>query len=283
MSRRFVYYGAGRSSVTLLLDDYPAVVAYSLRKLRTAYTGSAIRVRRSSDNTEQDIGFVGNSLDTASLLSFVGANNGFVTTWYDQQSSNDLIQATSTRQPQIVSSGSLILRGGEPSVKFDGSNDRMIYNSSVMNSGARNTSYFSVSNNDNSSSIGTILSLSTASTNSLRTFNERSAIRRRSMIIGASGTSTEVEMSTFRTGSDPILHSNFVDGSNNMSTFDNSNTGTTNTYGGTTGTTAFQIGAQATGFTYLNGTIQEIVAYNTLELTNRTAIETNINDHYAIY
>jgi len=283
MSRRFVYYGAGRSSATLLLDDYPAVVAYSLRKLRTAYTGSAVRVRRSSDNTEQDIGFVGNSLDTASLLSFVGANNGFVTTWYDQQSSNDLIQATSTRQPQIVASGSLILRGGEPSVKFDGSNDRMIYNASVMNSGARNTSYFSVSNNDTSSNIGTILSLSTASTNSLRTFNERSAIRRRSMIIGASSISYEVEMSAFRTGSDPILHSNFVDNSNNMSTFDNSNTGTTNTYGGTTASTHFQIGAQATGFTYLNGTIQEIVAYNTLELTNRTAIETNINDHYAIY
>jgi len=43
---------------SLLLDLYPgATVAYSLRKLRTAYSGSAIRVRRSSDNTEQDFGF----------------------------------------------------------------------------------------------------------------------------------------------------------------------------------------------------------------------------------
>jgi hypothetical protein len=42
----------------LLLDLYPnAAVAYSLRKLRTAYSGSAIRVRRSVDNTEQDFGF----------------------------------------------------------------------------------------------------------------------------------------------------------------------------------------------------------------------------------
>jgi len=41
--------------------------AYSLRKLRSAYTGSAIRVRRSSDSTEQDIGFVNNELDTVSL------------------------------------------------------------------------------------------------------------------------------------------------------------------------------------------------------------------------
>jgi len=70
-----------------LLDTYPnAAVAYSLRKLRTAFMGSAIRVRRSSDNTEQDIGFVNNELDTSSLTTFCGAGNGFVTTWYRSKS-----------------------------------------------------------------------------------------------------------------------------------------------------------------------------------------------------
>jgi len=60
---------------TGLLDTYPnAAVAYSLRKLRSAYTGSAIRVRRSVDNVEQDFGFVNNVLDTDSLLDFVGYN-----------------------------------------------------------------------------------------------------------------------------------------------------------------------------------------------------------------
>ena len=59
----------------LLLDTYTgAAVAYSLRQLRTAYTGAAIRVRRSSDNAEQDINFVGGDLDTQSLLDFVGYN-----------------------------------------------------------------------------------------------------------------------------------------------------------------------------------------------------------------
>ena len=62
-------------SDNLLLDDYPnAAVAYSLRQLRTAYTGAAIRVRRSSDNAEQDINFVSGDLDTQSLLDFVGYN-----------------------------------------------------------------------------------------------------------------------------------------------------------------------------------------------------------------
>jgi len=63
--------------ITPLLDLYSgAAAAYSLRKLRNAYAGSAIRVRRSSDNTAQDIGFDANgNLDTASMLSFVGSNN----------------------------------------------------------------------------------------------------------------------------------------------------------------------------------------------------------------
>ena len=98
-------------STPLLLDTYAgATVAYSLRKLRTDYSGSAIRVRRSSDNAEQDIAFSGNDLDTASLLTFCGVGNGFITTWYDQSTNaNNSTQATAATQAQIVASGALIL------------------------------------------------------------------------------------------------------------------------------------------------------------------------------
>ena len=59
-----------------LLDQYgDAAAAYSLRKLRSGYTGSAIRVRRSSDNTERDMGFYDNELDTVALLDFCGEDN----------------------------------------------------------------------------------------------------------------------------------------------------------------------------------------------------------------
>jgi hypothetical protein len=110
-----------------LLDDVTgATSGYSIcRKLRSAYSGSAIRVRRSSDNAEQDIGFVNNILDTASLLTFVGANDGFVTTIYDQQASNNRTQGTATFQPKIVTSGSLETLNGKPCAKFDGVNDFM--------------------------------------------------------------------------------------------------------------------------------------------------------------
>jgi len=110
------------------LDLYPsAAAAYSVRKLRTAYTGSAIKVRRSSDNTEQDIGFSGANLDTSALTSFCGSGDGFVTTWYDQSgNARNAINSTAANQPQIVSSGSLFNNiNGLPSIRFDGSNDSL--------------------------------------------------------------------------------------------------------------------------------------------------------------
>ena len=63
-----------------ILDVYGnAASAFSLRKLSQYYTGSAIRVRRSSDNSELDIGFdATGSLDQASLSSFVGSGNLFL-------------------------------------------------------------------------------------------------------------------------------------------------------------------------------------------------------------
>ena len=117
-------------TISALLDSYSgAAAAYSLRKLNSSYTGSAIRVRRSSDNTEMNIGFDSNgNLDTYSLSSFVGSGNGFVTTWYDQSGNlYNLTQNTSSdNQPTIVTSGTLIISNNKPSVLFDGINDCLV-------------------------------------------------------------------------------------------------------------------------------------------------------------
>lgn len=95
-------------------------VAYSLRKVISTAT-LAIRVRRSSDDAEQDIGFASNALDTAALAAFVGANNAFVTTFYDQTATGiNLVQATASRQPRIVNAGTY-----DGMAVFDGSSDTM--------------------------------------------------------------------------------------------------------------------------------------------------------------
>jgi len=107
-------------TVEYLLDDYPAaLVAYSLRKLDSDYAGYAIRVRRASDDAEQDIGFVSNrDLDTAALKSFIGSSNAFVSIWYDQSGNGrNAVQTTNARQSRIALAGSvqrdLIKKDGE--------------------------------------------------------------------------------------------------------------------------------------------------------------------------
>lgn len=85
--------------------------AYSIRQTRSGYTGPLIRVRRSSDNTEQDISSFASGvnkgfLDTTALLAFVGAGSGYLVKWYDQSgNAYDLAQATPARQPRIVNAG----------------------------------------------------------------------------------------------------------------------------------------------------------------------------------
>lgn len=126
--RRILAPQASVVGTTLLLDTYTgAAAAYSLRKLRTAYSGNCIRVRRSSDDAEADIGFSGNALDTAALESHCGAGNGFIVTWYDQAGSLNVTQSTSTKQPQIVSSGTV-----DTSLTYDGTDDALVTASATI-------------------------------------------------------------------------------------------------------------------------------------------------------
>jgi len=70
------FFTGGKTKQKAILDQlsFGTGYAYSLRKMTSKAT-NAIKVRRSSDNTELDIGFSGNDLDTTSLLSFVGSVN----------------------------------------------------------------------------------------------------------------------------------------------------------------------------------------------------------------
>ncbi|WP_413510018.1 arabinofuranosidase catalytic domain-containing protein [Serratia liquefaciens] len=104
------------------IEEVNAAMAYGLRKLRSTYEGFAVRVRRSSDNAETDIGFAADrGLDVAALLSFCGAGSGFVTMWYDQSGNNAHAARTNTvGQPMIVSAGVLVTLNGRPALAFDG-------------------------------------------------------------------------------------------------------------------------------------------------------------------
>lgn len=68
-----------------VLDTFAAspgawTVGYSVRKLRAAYGGSSLQLKRTSDSTTQDVGFTGCDLDTATATSFCGTATLAVTT-----------------------------------------------------------------------------------------------------------------------------------------------------------------------------------------------------------
>ena len=105
----------------LLLDDYPnAKLAYSFKKLRAAYSSACIRVRKglNASLVEQDINFLNGELDTAALLNFAGSESVLIHTIYDQSgNANNFFNTNTSNQPLIVESGSLILSGGNVTMK----------------------------------------------------------------------------------------------------------------------------------------------------------------------
>lgn len=262
---------------SLLLDTYPnAAVAYSLRKLRTAYTGNAIRVRRSSDNAEQDFGYDANNvLDTAALLTFCGAGNGFVTTWYDQSgNANNATMSTAANQPQIVSSGAMITINGKNSMSFDGTND--------------------------SFSLTSTISVATSSFNS---FVGKRAVsgRRLGGLTGGIGQAyfwglwtdnnyylnAKTNFSQASSSTDTSTAQLLLTGQNSAGTMSIFKNGSTITSSQTSFTYTNQI---STIGNYLGGNgfliyadLQEIVFYNSDQSSNRTGIESNINTFYTIY
>jgi hypothetical protein len=103
----------------LLLDQVPAVAAYSLRQLTSSAT-YAVDVVRSSDLATTSIGFNAfGDLDTATLLAFAGSGTVTVSRWYDQTGNGKhMDQSGATAQPTIVLTGSIHTFNGKPSVGF---------------------------------------------------------------------------------------------------------------------------------------------------------------------
>jgi hypothetical protein len=275
--------GSESFGFTGLLDLYPnAAAAYSVRKLRLAYTGSAIRVRNAS-NAEADIGFVNNVLDTASLLSHCGSGNGFVTTWYDQSGNGrDATQTTAANQPQIVSSGSVLNKNGKPALTFNKSNSNRLV-SSFGQTLTSQSSFAVISIDSTTDSYGRIFSQSgngndNDSNNYIPIIRRGSSTTVESYLSGDAAevsftNSTQFFLSSIHSGS---LITNQLNNNTANTAIKNLNS-TVNkiAIGGLTTTTI--------GTGYLNGEIQEIITYYSDELLNRSGFATNINTYYGIY
>ena len=253
----------------LLLNDYDgAAAAYSLRLLDKSYSGSAVRVRRASDNAEQDIAFANNELDTATLETFASGTDAFVTTWYDQSgNANNATQTTASNQPKIVSSGSTILENGKACVQWNGGTEYLV--------SSFGTTY---------SQPNTIFVTANKTIHNGYLFDGLNGSKRHAQgnnnWLYAGAVLGDAYPNSFL-GSQVLFTSNW--NSTSSSAYINSvltNSGNTGTMGidGLSLGRFYQLSTAA-----LTGNIQEFILYPSDESSNRTGIETNINDFYSIY
>lgn len=296
-------YQFASGGASLLLDTYPAAVAYSLRKLRSSYSGSAIRVRRSSDNTEQDIGFSGNDLDASALTTFCSGTNGYVTKWYDQSGNGiDAAQTTGSVQPMICLSGVINTdANGNYTIHFNYLTSSLL----VFTGGGavyKDKGYinaFTVVENAEASSRRDIWGWYTANNSILRialfssiiTSNRYDLRGRRldsdSAQSVTSGTNFTVNVPTLITSIGEWANSNgylYEDGTltaTNTSWLTDGNTSNTDSV------VTMRAGNNTSGIGYFSiGTpvkyITEIIFYNTNESANRSSIESDIMTYYGL-
>jgi hypothetical protein len=134
--QEFILYNSDKSSVrtsiesnigdyftqnTPLLDTYSgAAAAYSLRLLDSTYTGALVEVYNGSSYADIGANVFG-ELDTVALAAHCGSNDGFVSVWYDQSgNSNDAAQTTTANMPKIYDGTTgVVTEGTKPAMTFD--------------------------------------------------------------------------------------------------------------------------------------------------------------------
>lgn len=263
----------------LLLNLFPgASAAYSLRKLDTGYAGSAIQVRRISDNATQNIGFVNNVLDLTALTTFLGAGSGRVSIWYDQSGNGrNLINATAIEQPLVYASGPVIFNGA-PYLRLDGVDDRMFLAFDPTNAGVVST--FTVA----------LAAMSTLNTAVFLQQDQTAGSRIGQWARFNSGVSQSITFNTAQnnftsngstvTNSVPYVYTSIRRPANVQSYVN----GTTGGSIATTGTPIFNAAATVyigrRGTEALAGLMSEVVMYPLDQTTTRAAIEQNIRNYY---
>jgi hypothetical protein len=267
---------------TGLLDTYSgAAAAYSLRLLDSTYTGDAIRVRRASDNTEQDIGFdVNGDLDTSALTTFCTGTNGFVKTWYDQSgNAKNATQSTTANQPKIYdSSTGVVTKNGKPAIQTTRASQHRLVASSVTLVASSNFAAFAVYE-ESSSDLNNSGIFFSPTQHAMRTaadlyasYYYNGGIFSGNFVSGV----TDVD--------DIQLVSSHADGTN-LKIYTNGGNEVSSALLGTLDTTAgnLNLGNNDFGERALDGYLYEMIFYTSNQLSNRTGIQTNINTYYSIY
>lgn len=274
---RVLQLSASGGGVVYLYDNFPATAGFSIRKLNSFYTGPAIRVRRSSDSSEDNFYFDSNgeiSLNSdngsgVTLGTFVGANTGYVVTWYNQSSALHATQSTALNQPTIIESGVLNTFNGKAAIKF-------------IASGTFLQASVTLTQPHSGFAVGT-----TSTPNDNRVLVNNDGINAGRIFAHATnnylitaGTAL-VHPVTISSNTQYLFYSMF---NSTASELDYNTEAVQTGNAGTNNVSSFiRIGAQSSSTRPWDGYIQEVVLYDSNESANKVSIKDNINLFFTIY
>ena len=280
----------GYSNTPLLLDTYPLVgAAYSIRKLRSAYAGFCLRVKRSNDNATLDVGFTNaNIVDTSAITTFVGANTGTVVIWYDQ--SGNGYNATEwtgfVSPPIIVNAGTLQTLNTKVAISFSS-------RGLLGNSGAAMPNMITTAGLFSAFGVGSANDTSTRLMMQIGGgANHAQAIRRNGSVLESIAFNTGGSAFT-DAGNINVGNTQFIACAERRSTSieiftnaaSNGATATSGTARYTNPVMLLGLYTNSTSFAW-NGLIQELITFAinpAVETTYRSGVTTNLNTFYGTY
>ena len=241
------------------------------------FTSTSTGTLRFFANKDGNITFAGDNSEKIIIKNIVITSideNGFVDTWYDQSGNvNNAIQSASGNQPKIVNSGSLVALSGVPAISFDGSDLFACVNpSSGPFAFSPSGDFLAVT--VSKISTGNLLDTRDGGSDGFFLQQGGSDFRHRyngDGSINVSGNDQHIVATAELNGTTLTAYKN------------GSSVGTDTVTAGLSTTTATTIGRTPfTAGNFIEGSVQEIILYDTDKSANRVALETNIINHYGI-
>ena len=238
---------------------------------------------------------IGEHYSISGIPAFDNSVNGFVETWYDQSGNGrDAVQATASKQPLIVESGSLNVDSfSNPTIRFEkDSETHLITTDSTLDPNLEVSAFVVQKDeqvvNQNSGWVAMRKSASsgqrsafemTVNNNSLKfrliydTLADDTNKNDVLVTVASDGLATTSIMSGIKTSSGDL--DGFFNGSSVIDTTVTDNTDLGSAYGIT-------IGKHTSSTQFADGRLNEVIFYLSDQTVNRSAIETNLANHYGI-